>query len=239
MISFANKNDTTELSALWQKVFLEDKEVCDCFFEGVFASVVAPVIKIDSKIVSSLFLLDCNIGDHRGKCVYCAMTDYHHRGKGYMRELLDFSYNYCNENNFEFLILVPAEKSLFDFYAKCGFVPFGVRNAYTIGDEIPPKTEPLNYDFSLNFSEDVIEYWQKACLHYGGEVTDFGLAFDDDNVIIRNAKGDFENIPQKYKADGTVIQGDITFGKIEHPAMIKTKNKNIKNIHCYIGNTLE
>ncbi len=239
MISFANKNDRIELSSLWQRVFLEDKEVCDCFFEDIFASTVTPIIRIDNKIAASLFLLDCNIGSYRGKCVYCAMTDYPHRGKGYMRELLDFSYNYCIENGFDFLILVPAEKSLFDYYAKCGFEAFGVRNTYTVGEEIPQSSNALKYDYSLNFSESIIEYWQKSCVHYGGEVTDFGLIFNDDNVIIRNAKGDFNNIPHKYKIDGTVIQGDITFGETECPAMIRTENKNIKNTSCYVGNTLE
>ncbi len=239
MIYFANENNKTELSALWQKVFLEDKEVCEYFFENIFSNTVAPVIKSDNKIVSSLFLLDCNIGNHCGKCVYCAMTDYPHRGKGYMKELLDFSYTYCLENGFEFLILVPAEKPLFDYYAKCGFVPFGMRNTHIIAEENPQENKSLKYDCSLNFSEKIIDYWQKTCIHYGGEITEFGLVFDDDNVIIRNAKGGFKDIPDKYKIDGTVIQGDITFGKAECPAMIKTENENIKNTYCYVGNTLE
>ncbi len=239
MICFADKNDVAELSLLWQKVFLEDSEVCEYFFNNIFTNALTPVIKDGGKIISSLFLLDCRIGSHRGKCVYCAMTDYQHRGRGYMKKLLEFSYTYCLENGLEFLILVPAEKSLFDYYSKCGFVPFGVRNTYTVGKENPQEKNPLKYDCSLNFSNELCKYWEMTCLHYGGEITDFGLIFDDENVIIRNAKGDFKDIPDKHKIEGTVIQGDIVFGKAEHPAMIKTENENIKNMCCYIGTTLE
>ena len=98
MITFAGKNDKTQLEKMWQSIFLEDTQVVESFFENVFDNAVTPVIKINSEIVSSLFLLDCKIGDYNGKCVYCAMTKYSERGKGYMKKLLDFSYDYCINN---------------------------------------------------------------------------------------------------------------------------------------------
>lgn len=239
MIDFADKNDIPVLSRMWQSVFLEDSEVTEYFFENIFDKVTAPVIRIDNKIVSALFLLDCKIAEFRGKCVYCAMTEYAYRGKSYMKKLLDFSYNGRSENGYDFLVLIPAEKSLFDYYEKCGFSPFGVRRTYTADGEIPIKKETLKFQAELSFDKSVCEYWEKACVHYGGKVNDFGLVFDDDPVIIRNAKGSFEEIPDEYKANGTVIQGNIDFGEVEAPAMIKTENKEIKNICCYIGITLE
>lgn len=239
MIEFATEKDINALSRMWQSVFLEEKEVTEYFFEKIFTDVVAPVIRIENEIVSSLFLLDCTIGEYKGKCVYCAMTKYTHRGKGYMKKLLDFSYDWCKENGFEFLVLVPAEKSLFKYYSKCGFSPFGVRRTHTINGEAPENKEKLDYKHTLSFDDKVFKYWETACIHYGGNKTDFGLVFDNENVIIRNAKGNFEKIPEEYKADGTVIQGDITFGEAESPAMIKTENKEIEKMCCYIGLTLE
>lgn len=239
MIDFADKNDIPVLSRMWQSVFLEDSEVTEYFFENIFGDVTAPVIRIDNKIVSALFLLDCKIAGFQGKCVYCAMTEYAHRGKGYMKKLLDFSYGWCNENNYDFLILVPAEKSLFDYYEKCGFSPFGIRRTYTVNGEIPIKKEKLDFQTELSFDKSVCEYWKKACVHYSGKATDFGLVFDDEPMIIRNANGSFEEIPDEYKENDTVIQGNIDFGEAEAPAMIKTENKEIKNICCYIGITLE
>ncbi len=239
MIEFATEKDINALSNLWQSVFLEDEEVTEYFFEKIFKDTVTPIIKINSEIASSLFLLDCKIGDYCGKCVYCAMTKYTHRGKGYMKKLLDFSYDWCNENGYDFLVLVPAEKSLFDYYEKCGFSPFGVRRTYTINDETPTQIGKIHFENELSFDNKICEYWQNSCVHYGGKIADFGYVFDDENVIIRNAKGGFESIPEEYKTNNTIIQGDILFGENESPAMIKTNNKNIENMCCYVGITLE
>ncbi len=239
MIEFAGIKDKKELSSLWQMTFLEDSQVIDYFFDKVFKSVVAPVIKVDGEIASALFLLPCKIGEYEGKCVYCAMTKYPHRGKGYMKELLDFSYDYCLKNGFDFLFLVPAEESLFDYYEKCGFEKFGVARTYRFDTTTPEKREKINYQYELKFNNSIIDYWKNSCIVYDGEVTDFGIIFPDEETFIRNAKGSFDEIPEKYKKEKTIIKGDIDFGNDYIPAMIKTENEEIKNINCYIGVTLE
>ncbi len=239
MITFADRNDKTQLEKMWQSIFLEETEVVETFFKNIFDTTVTPVIKIDDEIVSSLFLLDCKIGDFKGKCVYCAMTKYTHRGKGYMKKLLDFSYDYCIENDFDFLFLVPAEESLFDYYETCGFSKFGISRVHTISDTIPSRKELLYCDCHIEFDNAVTEYWKNSCTIYGGNIDTFGLIFDDDETIIRNAKGNYENIPEQYKKPGTVIKGNIAFGEDYSPAMIKTENQKLKNINCYIGVTLE
>lgn len=239
MIEFATIKDKKELSSLWQMTFLEDSSVIENFFENIFDNTVTPVIKVDNEIASSLFLLDCKIGEYKGKCVYCAMTKYAHRGKGYMKKLLDFSYDYCKENSFDFLFLVPAEKSLFDYYKTCGFTTFGVSRVHKINDTVPPRSELLNCENQIGFDDSVIKYWENTCIVYDGEITDFGLVFPDDETFIRNANGNYEDIPEKHKNTGTVIKGNISFGEDYSPAMIKTENDKLKNIDCYIGITLE
>ena len=164
MIEFATIKDKKEISGLWQMTFLEGSSVIENFFENVFDNTVTPVIRLDDEIVSSLFLLDCEIGNYKGKCVYCAMTKYAHRGKGYMKKLLDFSYDYCKENGFDFLFLVPAEKSLFDYYKTCGFENFGVSRVHTINDTIPQTKELLNCDSHIEFDYSVIKYWGNSCI---------------------------------------------------------------------------
>ena len=239
MIDFASIKDKKELHSLWQMTFLEDTQVIENFFENVFSSVVTPTIKVNGEIVSSLFLLDCNIGHYKGKCVYCAMTKYSERGKGYMKKLLDFSYNYCLDNGFDFLFLVPAEESLFEYYKKCGFENFGIHRKHTFNGDTPITKEKLEFDYTIEFEKSVYEYWENSCLIYGGEICDFGLCFDDDNKIIRNADCNYADIPEKYKKDGNIIQGNIDFSKEYSPAMIKTENNDIKDLCCYIGITLE
>ena len=58
-------------------------------------------------------------------------------------------------------------------------------------------------------------------------------------MIIRNANCDFDTLPQEYKTSNITIQGDIDFGVDESPAMIKTENKNLKDLCCFVGITLE
>ncbi|MGN0539004.1 MAG: GNAT family N-acetyltransferase [Candidatus Fimenecus sp.] len=243
MIEFALLSDKKELSRMWQNIFLEDGEITELFFEKIFEKAVTPVIRQDGKIVSSLFLLPCKIGGYEGKCVYCAMTLPQYRGKGYMKKLLDFSYDYCKENGFDFLILVPAGKSLFNYYEKCGFERFGVRKAYTVGSSDNSFSEFLKTDCELLFDGAIIEYWQHACVHYGGEIIenkDFsGMAFPDDTTVIKNARGSIKYIPERYRKNGVEIQGDIDLGDTESPAMIRTENGNIKSMKCYVGITLE
>ena len=239
MVEFASIKDKKELQSLWQMTFLEDSQVIENFFENVFSSVVTPIIKVDSEIASSLFLLDCSFGSYKGKCVYCAMTKYAFRGKGYMKKLLDFSYDYCLDNGFDFLFLVPAEKSLFDYYEKCGFEKFGIYRKHIFDDTTPITKEKLDFQYEIEFEKQVYEYWKNSCIIYGGEICDFGLCFDDDNIIIRNAECNYTDIPEKYKRNGNTIQGNITFGNEYSPAMIKTENKDIKDLCCYIGITLE
>ena len=239
MIEFATEKDINALKQMWQSVFLEDEKLTEYFFNKLFTDAITPIIRIDGEIVSSLFLLDCKIGEYKGKCVYCAMTKYSHRGKGYMGELLDFSYNYCKENGFDFLFLVPAEDSLFNYYEKCGFEKFGIARNCILDGTTPEVKENSDYQYELDFDKSIVDYWKISCVVYGGEITDFGLVFDDDEIVIRNAKGDYNSIPEKYKKSGTVIKGDINFGENYCPAMIKTEKKEIKKIDCYVGITLE
>lgn len=239
MITFADNKDINALKQMWHSIFLEDEKVTDYFFENIYKSVVTPVIKVDNEIASSLFLLDCRIGEYKGKCVYCAMTKYNARGKGYMKKLLDFSYKYCFDNGFDFLFLVPAEKSLFDYYEKCGFIDFGVHRKHIFDGNTPVTKEKLDFQYEIEFDKSILEYWKNSCIIYGGEISNIGLCFDDDNMVIRNAECDYIDIPEKYKQNGNVIQGNITFGEEYFPAMIKSENESIKNLCCYVGITLE
>ncbi|MGN0569411.1 MAG: GNAT family N-acetyltransferase [Candidatus Fimenecus sp.] len=243
MIEFATLSDKTALSRMWKSIFLEDSEITELFFEKIFEKTVTPVIQQNGEIVSSLFLLPCKIGGYEGKCVYCAMTSPEYRGKGYMKSLLDFSYTHCKDNGFDFLILIPAEKSLFDYYGKCGFERFGVRKAYTVGSSGNSFSEFLKADCELLFDGDIVKYWEYACTHYGGEIIeskDFsGMAFTDDTTVIKNASGSIDGIPERYRENGVKIQGNIDLGKTESPAMIRTENLKIKSLKCFVGITLE
>ena len=267
MIRFADINDREELTNMWCEVFGEDREVADMFFERIFSDCFAPTVKADGKIVSALFLLPCKLGDFSGLCVYAAMTDKSFRGKGFMRKLLDFSDEFRKSKKLDFLFLVPAEKSLFEYYKKCGFEPLGTKQTIDISDKFGDfdnvkKCSPREYRElrdgnteniqRLKFSENIIEFWADTCCHYGGETVRCedacGLIFPDgDKTVIRDLTGSADGIKAilayAYKKYGsTQLYAEGMFDEKAETVvcgMVRTDKREIFNNNYYIGTTLE
>lgn len=220
-MTFENKEK--QLSSLWQSVFDEDEYVTNLFFENVYTICQNPIIEENGKILSSAFLIPCTVDKYKGFYVYCALTHCEYRGKGLMAKVLSKSSEILKKTGYDFLLLVPAEKSLFDYYGRFGYVPFGysfeagIPKIYT---EITDKYSKVRAfaETELKFSDCVTDYWASAVKHYGGKV---------------------------IKADGVVSllnekMLDCKKGiKINNTAMIKTDIKELLKLPCYIGITLE
>lgn len=218
-----SENKEKQLSSLWQSVFDEDEYVTNLFFENVYGICQNPIIEEDGKILSSAFLVPCAVEKYKGFYVYCALTHCEHRGKGLMAKVLSKSDEILKKTGYDFLLLVPAEKSLFDYYERFGYVPFG----YGFENETPKTYTEITDKYSkvrsfaeteLKFPECVTDYWADSVKHYGGKV---------------------------IKADGIVSllnekMLDSKKGKkINNTSMIKTDIKELLNLPCYIGITLE
>lgn len=93
----------------------------------------------NSKLVSMLFLVDCSIFGKSGKYIYAACTDKNFKKMGFMSKLLSFA-----ENNFPFIVLIPGNDSLIEFYEKRGFIE-------RIG------LECLNFDENESIKEYLLE----------------------------------------------------------------------------------
>ena len=218
-----SENKEKQLSLLWQNIFDEDEYVTNLFFENVYTICQNPIIEEDGKILSSAFLIPCSIENYKGFYIYCALTHCEHRGKGLMAKVLAKADGIVKKTGLDFLLLVPAEESLFDYYGKFGYVPFG----YGFQAEIPTTYTEITDKYSnvrdfrdteLKFPDCVTDYWASAVKHYGGKV---------------------------IKADGVVSLLNETMldckkgRKINNTAMIKTDIKELLNLPCYIGITLE
>ena len=220
----ALQKDIENLSALWQEVFDESEKVTDLFFKNVYPTCENPTLKKDGKIVSSAFLIPCEIENYKGLYVYCSMTHKDYRGKGLMGSILKEADEIKAQNNLDFLILVPASESLFDFYSKFGYENFG----YSFKLSEPKSYEILTDKYSsvrkfngteLKFSNDVLDYWAKATKIYGGCVID----------VMGSAC---------LLGEGKVL--DAKCGtRLTNTAMIKTEIEKLKNTQTFIGITLE
>lgn len=212
-----------QLSTLWQSIFDEDEFVTKLFFENVYTVCQNPFIEENGKILSSAFLIPCEISEYKGFYVYCALTHSKYRGKGLMAKVLSSADEICKKNGSDFLLLVPAEKSLFDFYGKFGYVPFG----YSFQADIPKIHTEIAGKYSelrkfqgteLEFPNCVTDFWADSVKHYGGKIIE-----TDGNICLLGEK-----------------MLDAKKGiKINNTAMIKTDSNKLKNSTCYIGITLE
>lgn len=133
MIRYATENDRRSLITLWQEAFGDSEEYILQFLDSFFNSSNTPVVEADGEIAAMLFLLDGSMNiDGRiypAYYLYAACTQKKYRGRGFMGELLEFSAKEARKSARAYICLKPGEKSLFDFYAKHGYLGiFGRRN---------------------------------------------------------------------------------------------------------------
>lgn len=114
---YANKADLKQIIELFEDCFPEDTEFTKWFFENEFNVNNTIIYEIDNKIAAMLQLLPYSI-NASGEIIdvhyiYGACTHIHYRKQGYMSKLLQF----IDKDT----ILIPANDSLYEFYAKAGF----------------------------------------------------------------------------------------------------------------------
>ena len=127
MIRFATQNDINGIISLWHEAFGDTEDEIKFFLNNKFQPQNTLVIEENSAVVSMLFLLEGYMRikgcDYPSYYLYAACTSKSCRGRGMMAMLLDFAAKTAKSRNFDFICLMPGEKSLFDFYSKHGYLP--------------------------------------------------------------------------------------------------------------------
>lgn len=122
---FPSGNEPDTLKDIWHTAFGDEKAVIDKFFEDVFEPSQTLVRRVNSQIVSALYLLPCKIKalqkTYTSFYIYAAATLSAYRGQGYMGELLSAAKEYAGQNGTDFLCLYPAREELYDYYSKHGY----------------------------------------------------------------------------------------------------------------------
>ena len=113
-IKRASEKDLPDVKDLWQKIFGDDGEFIDRFYEAFPIKDNAFVAKIGEKTVGMVNALDCKLRYENeifcGKYIYALAVSDDYRGKGIARALLEA----CEEGSF--VLLVPETPKLFDMY---------------------------------------------------------------------------------------------------------------------------
>ena len=202
-----------KLISLWQNVFGDDRDYIELLlsesesFSDIFA------VTVSDEICSVLYLLDCELSldgiCYKGKYLYAAATAEKHRKKGFMAKLITEAQEYCSDNGYDFISLVPANEPLYSYYEKFGFEPrmhifrnicFNIRadaNEISAEEYFKERSQRLNNCF--NFTNGSVGY-AALCLEYSG----YRFYKDGDNNIYLS-EGDAFKPEEVISSDGNII----------------------------------
>lgn len=127
MIRFSNEKDIPQIVSLWSEAFGDGEEEIRFFLDEWYKPQNTLVCELNGELASMLFLLEgsfCFEGEeYPAYYLYAACTAKKSRGNGLMGKLLAFAERTAYERNYDFICLMPGEKSLFDFYSRFGYIP--------------------------------------------------------------------------------------------------------------------
>ena len=111
MIRVCNQSDYEDIIRIWNNAFGDTEEYILKFLDK-FAQFV---YILDNVAVMTLFPVTLN--DKKGHYIYAVAVDERSRKQGYGKKLI----NFAKEIKEDFLVLVPADRGLFEYYKKLGF----------------------------------------------------------------------------------------------------------------------
>lgn len=124
MTSYRISDEKAAFRRLWQQVFGDEEAWIDRFFASIPGLVSWGAFE-SGALVSAFHLIPCRLMGQaqklRGYYLYAAATDPAFRSRGLMASLLQKAAKACQEEDFDFLCLFPAEESLYAYYARSGF----------------------------------------------------------------------------------------------------------------------
>ena len=124
MITFDNERQAEAAVRLWREAF-GDEEAYIRFFLSRHDDAAALTESVDSSLVSALYLIDGELivhsVPHKAFYLFAAATFQQHRGRGHMARLLQKAETYAQQQGAQFIALVPASPSLFDYYSRFGY----------------------------------------------------------------------------------------------------------------------
>jgi len=126
MIRPGQDTDKETLISLWKLCFPRDSErFINFYFNNVYANDETFVYVEDILPVASLQIIPYQIKTsndlYKGGYISGAMTHPDHRKKGFMSELLNFSFDEMMKKGFDYTFLIPQEKWLIPVYEKYGY----------------------------------------------------------------------------------------------------------------------
>ena len=124
------------LRALFTEAFGEET-FTNLFFDRGY-SVERCLVAAGDSVYAALHWFDCTLEDRKCAYLYGIAAFEACRGQGIGSKLIRFAIDHLQNSGYDAIVLVPAEPSLFDYYAR-----FGFRIVSNIGWKTVPAGEPI------------------------------------------------------------------------------------------------
>lgn len=166
--------DFPRLSVLWQEAFEDAGEDVENFYSTAFSFDRALVAQ-EQNPVACIYWIDAQIAGQKVAYLYALAVRKDCRSQGIGKALLEKTLETLKEEGYKGAILVPGEESLYAYYQRAGFVPFGrtEKTAVEMGAPGLPgkKVSPETY-FSLRQKTNPSVAWGKEAISYLGKFCD-------------------------------------------------------------------
>ena len=238
------KKYRNNIISLWHECFGDEKDYIEFFLDSCPNKLCIGSVE-GGKLDSMLFLLNGEVDGFGCKYVYSACTARKCRGKGLMGGLIEYAKKLCFEGDIDFIFLVPAEESLYDYYSRFGFADKMKRAEITLrgnsGTLLLHKTDDIKLITKKRmklmsavsgfiFDEKTTEYTVAEFLKTGGIIyfgegeNDF-LAFtvkDGENIIVKELLTHFDtnfthilDLFENLKAENVYIHTPLVYNNTD------------------------
>lgn len=192
------REDLPRLTQLWQEAFGDGREDVENFLETVFSCDRALLVQ-EQNPVAGIYWMDAQIAGRKAAYLYAFAVARTYRSRGVGKALLKRTLQTLEEAGYEAAVLVPGEESLYTYYEKADFVPFGKTQKRTIEKKapgLPAKKISAETYFALRQKANPDVQWTEAAVSYLGRFCDFYTGEDWLLALGGEAVRDFFGSPE-------------------------------------------
>lgn len=134
-IDFPDKSQICSLRNVWKEAFCDTDEFLDIFFSTAFSEKRALCAVRNNEVAGMMYWFDCECNDYPVAYIYAVATKKSYRGKGVCHAMMDKAHKILKQQGYACAVLVPGDKSLFDFYGSMGYVTCSGIKKYHVNAE--------------------------------------------------------------------------------------------------------
>ncbi|GHU72483.1 hypothetical protein FACS189413_15630 [Bacteroidia bacterium] len=238
MIQFTEKQHKPALIALWKQCFPQDAgSFIDFYFQEIFQEEECLIAVENNQPVAFLQMIPHNIktGNEIRPGAYLSgvMTHPDYRNRGYMKRLLQTSFDEMMKKDYHYAFLIPQEEKLFDVYAK-----FGFERAFPKMIPHPRLEELISKDYIHRF-QILTDYDESELKKLYAQYNDFLMSYP--NAVLKTEKQfaavlwDFFNEQGALLVHKSGMIFETTGGEQTHIQPFSDKTETIDDLSCYKG----